>query len=439
MHRCAVLLVVAFAAGLAPGREAPAEALSCLAPVGPVPSAFATHPVVIDGVALSGPATELHGELASPARFFVTRWHRGSGPRVVRVTTAVQLGVGPVSGHLAGYFAPRAGTVARLFAGRMRGGVVRPNPCVFGDQGGPVGRILRDAGGRELRVGPAGRAWRARAQRGPAGLHCVALHPVGRHTGGGKECDAGRPLLAVRQEGRHDRTTGRPVGAWSTAIVLTGPGVAVAELRTPDGPLVVRPRRPGDPVLVVLPGRVDPAEVRARVGMTDGSVRWMQPVGYPSALTPDPEQGRPWRSRIDTGPDDSFFGRSESRTCVGIDQLPPREGDVGPGVAGDIACARDLRATPYFFAARALAPWREPGQPPPPPARTAVFGAATPAVAAVVIRDPSGGERRLTRGRGGQFAAVYPASIAPRDLVVEVVFRDGTSVVHRGRSGANLD
>lgn len=439
MVRCALLLVVAFAVALAPGREAPAEALSCLAPSGPVPSAFATHPVVIEGVALSGPATELHGELGSPARFFVTRWRRGSGPRVVRVATAVQLGVGPVFGHLAGYFSPRAGTVARLFADRVRGGVVRPNPCVFGDQGGPVGRVLRDVAGSQLRVGPAGRPWRARVQRGPAGLHCVVLHPEGRHTGGGKECDAGRPLLAVRQEGRYDRASGRPTGAWSTAIVLAGPGVAAAELRTPDGPLVVRPRRAGDAMLVVLGGRVDPAEVRARVAMVDGSVRWMQPVGYPSALTPDPEQGRPWRSRIDTGPGVSLFGRSESRTCVGIDQLPPRAGDVLPGLEGDVACARDLRATPYFFAARALAPWQEPGQPPPPPARTAVFGAAAPSVAAIIVRDPSGGERRLTRGRGGQFATVYPASVAPRDLVLEVVFADGTSVIHRGRSGANLD
>jgi hypothetical protein len=47
-----------------------------------------------------------------------------------------------------------------------------------------------------------------------------------------------------------------------------------------------------------------------------------------------------------------------------------------------------------------------------------VFGVARRG-ATVTITDP-GGVRRLERGRGGQFLAVYPASVRAADLKVEI-------------------
>ena len=398
---------------------------------GPPPDPYATHRYVAEGVPLSGPSWQ--GELASPARFLVTRWIRGRGPRVIALRTPLSLGVGPVFSVLAGAPAFRAGEVARLFGSFDGRRVFHDNPCAFGDRRpGPRPR-LRAVGGSAVRAWAGARTWRAETQRGPHGLHCVALHTVGRHTGGGKECEVGRPLLAVQHEGP------RLDDVKSTAVAVGGTDVRSVRLSTPDGVLAARPRGPGHPVLVVLAGRVDAAEVRARVELGSGRVRWLQPVGYPTLVAPDPGLGRPWRAALDAGFAVGFGLGSVGphRTCVGANQLAPRHsGQPAAAISAESACG-DLRRDPYFFAVRPMAPSSSSPGDRAQPVATAVFGAARSSVVAVIVRDGSG-ERRLVRGRGGQFLTVYPPSVRPADLVVEVTFSDGSTVVQRGRSDANL-
>ena len=430
--RSRLLLLAVVLAVAAPGFETPAAALSCSYPtvVGGGEPQFpdpykGNYDAIIEGVPLSGPSND--GDLGEPARFLVTRWIKGRGPRIVPVGSATDTGVSASTMVTPGYYQPRPGEVARLFADRERG-ILYPAACLFGDDRPEPRSPLRKVARSEVRDVAAGRAWRAHSQRGRQGLHCVAAHPEGRHTGGGRECEVGRPLLAVQHEGGRVR-----VG--STAIIVAGTGIRSVSLRTPDGPIDARPRRDGVAVLEVLSGRVDAAEVRARVILADGSVRWLQPAGYRTALTPDPELGRPWRSAIDDGFPFRFSKADAYEQCVGAKQLEARDGNGSSiGSAGPV-CG-DLRRDPYFFGIEQPRPYADRENPRPEPVRTVVLGAARPSVAEVVVRDPAG-ERRLTRGPGGQFAAVYPASVAPASLEVTVVFRDGSTVTHRGRGGAN--
>lgn len=421
LRRAGAALLLALVLAAAPGAEPPAHALSCpVEPGKPPPDPYATHPVVVEGIPLSGPIVPRFG-LGSPARMLVTRWIRGSGPLVVRVRTSVQLGVGPVYGHLPGYYAARPGSVARLFATRARDGTLHPNPCASGDRRRDPRSPLHTIRESAVRAAAGERAWRAVAQRGPFGLHCLVLHPIGRHTGGHDECEVDRPLLTVQHEHREDEDE-----IASTALAVAGRGIRGVELSTPDGPLALAPRGDGHPVLAVLAGRVDDAEIRARLTMVDGSVRLLRPVGFATELAVDPELRPPWRAALDPG----------RRTCVGVDQVPPRHGDAETDleVDGNPLC-RSLRRLPYFFAVRSARPQADTTELRPVPERTVLFGAAGPSVATITVRDASG-ERRLTPGRGGQFLTVYPASTGAADLVVEVAFRDGRTVVHRGRAAA---
>lgn len=430
--RSRLLLLVVVIAVAAPSVETPAAALSCVYPAiagggePEFPDPYkGNYDAIIEGVPLSGPS--LDGDLGEPVRFLVTRWIKGKGPRIVPVGSATDTGVGASTMVTPGYYQPRPGEVARLFAHRERG-ILYPAACLFGDERPGPRSPLRRVARSEVRDVAAGRAWRAHSQRGPQGLLCVAAHPEGRHTGGGRECEAGRPLLAVQHES--DRVRVR-----STAIIVAGRGIRSVSLRTPDGPIDVRPRRDGVAVLKVLAGNVDAAEVRARVVLPDGSVRWLQPAGYRTALTPDPGLGRPWRVAFDDGSPFRFSKAAAHEQCVGARQLGPRDGK-GSSLGSTGAVCGDLRRDPYFFGVEQPRPYAEPGKPRPDPVRTVVLGAARPSVAEVVVRDPAG-ERRLTRGPGGHFAAVYPASVPPASLEIIVVFRDGATVSHRGRLDAN--
>ena len=414
-RRVAGLLAVAGAwAAVLAGAER-AAALTCAAPP-PGYDPYESHRVVFDAIALSGPAVEFGplGSLGSPARMLVLRRHRGAVPMVVRVDTAVDLGVGPYVSHMPGFFEPSAGTVDRLFVSRVRRGVYLPNPCAFGAGGPPLPSPLRTVPDSAVRRTAGSRSWHAFAQRGPHGLHCVVLHPVGRHTGGRSECELRRPLLTVLHEGRN--------GVASTVAAVAGPGIASVELETPDGPLALRPRAPGAPVIAAFSGRVDAAEVRARAVMRDGSVVALRPVGFPTSLSPDPEGRRPWSVALDA---------RRPRVCVGAHQLPPRTGD-DDDLQSAYACQR-LRRRGYFFRVdRLLAEDEETLRPTGDPVRTTVIGAMSSQVRGIVVRGPDG-ERALQRGSHGQFLTVYPGSVTPADLTIEVTFTDGSTIVHRGR------
>ena len=401
-RRLRTTLLLSLVVAAAPGLESPAAALSCAIGPGEPPDPYENHPLVFEGVALSGPSAPRFG-LGSPARMLVLRWIRGTGPRVVRVKTAADLGVGPFYGHMPGYFSPLPGTTARIFAGRARGSVIRPNPCVFGDERPGPRSPLRTVPAATTRIAAGEHAWTARAVRGPRGLHCVLTHPAGGRVQ--RECERRRALMAVH----HEDARGRRVS--STAVTVAGPGIAEARLTTPDGTTVLRRTTPLRPLLAVLDGRVDPSEVRARLTMIDGTVQYLQAVGYPTLPAPDPEGGRAWYSMIE---------RQRDGACVGVHRVAPRH-EAPPEEAlavEDSALCRRFGRKRFFHAVSAARPYHEPGAPViPVPQRTVVFGAAAPPIKAILVRDP-GGVRRLTPGRGGQFVAIYPASVSRDDITV---------------------
>jgi hypothetical protein len=388
------------AVAAAPGFESSASALICdsvRVPADP----YAAHRVVVDGVVLSGP-TNLSFQRSEPARFLVTRWIRGSGPRVLRVKTgglnfpAIDRGMV----HL--HFDAHAGQAMRLFSYRAYDGMLYPNVCAEGEDPPPRRAPLSTNPRLATRAATAGGefAWTARASRGPFGLHCVRTAALGDPLTARDECDVGQPLLAV-----HHRSA-NAIAVESTAVTVAAPGVAEARLDTPDGPLTLRQRVPGRPLLAVLRGHVVAAQLRARVTMTDGSVRWLRPVGFPAEVWPDPQGGRPFYTVLQ---------RTPSGACVEAAQLPDRyDPNVRPlWVNISPWCGKFGRDG--FFYEFTFTSLPRPG--PEQALRKVVFGAAGSAIRTITIRHASG-VRRIVPGRGGQFATIYPEAVRERDLIV---------------------
>jgi hypothetical protein len=397
MAALATLVVVVAAA---PGFESSASALICgsvRVPADP----YAAHRVVVDGVVLSGPANPGF-QRSEPARFLVTRWIRGSGPRVLRVKTGSLLVPAIDRGLVSLQFDAHAGQALRLFSYRAYDGLLIPDVCAEGEDPPPRRLPLTSSARLTARAATPGDefAWTARASRGPFGLHCVRTAAVGDALTARDECDAGQPILAV-----HHRLSG-PIAVESTAVTVAGPGVAGARLDTPDGPLPLRQRVPGRPLLAVLRGHVVAAQIRARLTMTDGSVRWLRPVGFPAEVWPDPQGGRPFYTLLQ---------RRTNGACVDAAQLPDRyDPNVDP-LWVNISPRCDTFGRDGFFYEFTFTSLPRPG--PEQAQRKLVFGAADPAIRTITIRRGSG-VRRIVPGLGGQFAAIYPESVRERDLTI---------------------
>jgi hypothetical protein len=116
-----LILVGAVAAALA----APASASArCVA--SSEGQQFDRAQVVFVGIGMRGP--NANGRLLSPARFWVVRYLKGTGPKVVRVQTGLSR-KGSVLTSISVGIDPRAGEPWKIFGARSRSGVVRNSRC----------------------------------------------------------------------------------------------------------------------------------------------------------------------------------------------------------------------------------------------------------------------------------------------------------------------
>ena len=395
-----ITALATLAVAATPGFEPSASALICdyvAVPADP----YAAHRVVVDGVVLSGPRS-LGQRRSEPARFLVTRWIRGSGPRVLRVRTSGLNFPAIDRGRVRLDLDVRTGEALRLFSHRAHEGVLFPNPCAEGEKPPPRRAPLRAIPRLATRAtAPDGElGWTARASRGPFGLHCVRTAAERDAPAAYDDCDAARPILAVHH------SLADPIAVESTAVVVAGPGIAEARLDTPDGPQTLRQRVPGRPLLAVLRGHVVAAQVRARLTMADGSLRWLRPVGFPAEVWPDPQGGRAFSTMLQ---------RTPTGACVEAAQLPDRyDANARPLWINISQRCGELGPEGLFYEFT-FTSLQRPG--PEQPLRKVLFGAAGPAVRTITIRGPRG-VRRIVPGLGGQFAAIYPESVRERDLIV---------------------
>lgn len=117
-----LILVGVVAAALA----APASA-SALCVASSERQQFQRAEVVFVGIAMRGPNAE-RGQLLSPARFWVVRYLKGTGPKVVRVQTGFSRKSRVLTSISVG-IDPRAGEPWKIFGARSRSGVVRTSRC----------------------------------------------------------------------------------------------------------------------------------------------------------------------------------------------------------------------------------------------------------------------------------------------------------------------
>lgn len=120
-----LILVGVVAAALA----APASASAICAPSTEEQSLERAE-VAFVGIAMRGPHS--NGRLLSPARFWVVRYLKGTGPKIVRVQTGLfrtrRAGRTRFVGVSEG-IDPRAGEPWKIFGARSRSGVVRTSRC----------------------------------------------------------------------------------------------------------------------------------------------------------------------------------------------------------------------------------------------------------------------------------------------------------------------
>lgn len=82
--------------------------------------------VVFVGIAMRGP--QANGRLLSPARFWVVRYLKGTGPKIVPVKTGLSRKGRVLTSSSVG-IDPRAGEPWKIFGTRSRSGVVRTSRC----------------------------------------------------------------------------------------------------------------------------------------------------------------------------------------------------------------------------------------------------------------------------------------------------------------------
>lgn len=172
--------------------------------------------VVLVGVALDGEVFNGEG-LFSPARFRVTRYLKGSGPRVVAVETAFR-DAGRLVGVTGGGITPLPGETWKLYAERRAGHPLTTEACTNSHR-------LRAAPAERAREGDNRRALAAK----PAGIQRRDPLPV--------------PAMAQTQPLEHRMTLG---GLVILLLVLAAAARASARgsVRTTESPTDRRPRRP---------------------------------------------------------------------------------------------------------------------------------------------------------------------------------------------------
>ena len=421
MLRC--LTVVAAVVAVCAVAPSSASAISCVAPATPEESAAARADVVLEGIALSGERTP-GGALSATARVLVTRYRRGTGPRVVRVATSTVLYRFGVIGEIGGGFSPAVGDAVRVTGDRVQRlrhsltgallerGTILPDLC-FGTGTFSPRRLLTARPGRATSDG-----WSAVAQRGTHGLECVRYAPPGAtHFDECERLSARRPVgvgTAIDLGG-----AARPP---STGVVAYGPGLRSLEARVGDEVRTATPPRPGAPAVVAFPGRVERYDIRIRTTSTAGE-RVRTGDRSTRVFADDPGGLPAWGagSADDPGGERcAFFSATTPRY--------PRA--VLDGDAGEL-CRRAPAGASLVGVERAGCS----AQCPPEVrdvVRTVVFGRAGRRVTRVTLDGPGGTRDLPLARRGGAFLAVLEGDVA-RGAITVTLHSPSGAVSVRGR------
>lgn len=381
---------------------------------------FAAVDVVVDAVALSGPrAVFVRDTLISPARFYVLRYHKGHGPRVIEVET---------SNHWTRLFPPRPGGFAEDFT---------PNPSqtwrIYGRtrDGGPsataglrepslcnTARLLTDR--HDLRPlararlrDRAARHWNATLVGDRRAMRCVRLNPMDHVTYGSDECVAGlrrgRSLLAWNAY-RTDEVA-------ETAIAVAGNALKEVTVRTPAGSTLARIVA-GRLALLVLDTYVPQHLIAVDVLHADGQREAHNGAALRTVTVPDPVTGESWTASTVTTRD-----RSAPRcTLVARSDVPSETG----------VCSSSAQE-PFYFRIGAHTVDSEQGR-----SRTVLTGGVDRSVESVSVDAPTGRSQLKLASRGRAFLAVYPDSVPPTALTITIRFKDGSSAVFTGREQVNI-
>lgn len=430
-HRLGPILVVPLLTGLlAVGLEEDSEATSCAGPPPGAPSDYELADIVVEGVVLSGPSRG--GSALSPARFHVTRYVKGQGPRVRRIGTLARQVEGRFSSdsqsQRAGTYEASAGETYRIFgdtsrrARRELGGITRLGAPCTGDHFIPVKRVMRGVRGTRVSADAGRTIWRAQLFRGRGRLSCLRL---GRRPGSFYSyADCRR----VRRHGSTLLTLARR--ARTTGVAIAGSGLAHVEVtRLTDGQTWTAALRGGVGV-AAIPGTLEREDVQIVARYRDGAIRTF--FGGPRRATASDGDGTRWVADFERA-----HPRAAGRTsCVAFEQpifrLRPRGNDAPRyGECGD------LRAHPFYFAIGRHTEYfvDEPFER---VRQTVVFGAITPAVREVLIGGRTDTTRADVSARGRAFLSLLPGEVPPSGIKVTFRMRDGSTRSYAGRAAVNL-
>jgi hypothetical protein len=209
---------------------------------------------------------------------------------------------------------------------------------------------------------------------------------------------------------------------------IAGPNLRSAQVRTGATTRTLE-LGPGGTFISVIRGYPEDVGVRVRLRFADGHVE-SEPFGTSSFVVLDPLGGPAWQPQ-----GISFSGFPVQ--CVGFGSARARR----TLTASPLVCGRhpDPRKPPtgWFFAVRRLertrggggafaarGHWRT-------APRTAVWGQASEEVREVAITGP-GGRRPVPITPGRTFLAVYPPTVDPASLRVELLLANGQRRTYRG-------
>ncbi len=268
-------------------------------------------------------------------------------------------------------------------------------------------------------------------QFGIVGLdHVFRALPLGGVDACGFRSAAGPVLAGARVFSGSSSMEARTVvngvaGAGARSVTAYGPEGARALRLGPDGSFIT-----------VYRGYLEEVRPRIVVVGADG-VRHTVAFAQSSAFeVADPHGGAPWQI---SGEADIDPGSYPDEDCAQVtrvhDRLDPRFADAS---STPEVCGR-LGEHPLFVLMRRFVPGSGEGTGFPwgnNPARTLVYGAAAPRVAALTLSGAGGSRALAIDPHGGVFLAVLDGHVDPRSLTLSAHLRDGSTVTYR--HSANL-
>lgn len=381
----------------------PGAAHADCAQIIPEPDPFAESDVVAEGVLLSTPSR--NGRLFSPTRLAVSRYLKGSGPRVLSVeTTARQMAPGfrlSFDSPIEDTYYVRPGQTWRLHFDRGWTPYLGDG-CAYRHEQIPRSRVLRRLPG----VVRARRGWRAWQLKGPGRVRCVR---VGRGSGGGSErlsCARRGAALAMA----HRLSREHP----QTAIAIASPGLRRVTIGRRGARAVTASVRPGRPILAVFEGRLGLGDISIEGTLAGGAKRQLGGA-HRRALTTDGGWAADFETPYGHGP--LPYG------CVTVDDL--NEPDLTNRADGSRVGYCGRRA--LFFAVRQAGS-----------DQTLVFGGADRAIVSVTIESPTGTRHAGLSPDGRAFIAALPAKVASKAVTLRVLLRSGVEMDFAGRRSLNL-